>query len=131
MIAYYDLEIRHQQGHTNPEKLKRSSWLPDVLSRAFKPKIIHNYTPMSETEAEQLISLISLPQDYIITPQMLQRSMTNPGLPSPFKGKPKSRTTKATVTKEDKMPEKNTPRKSTFHILLKLINSIQTRRRIS
>ena len=46
MIAFYDLEIRHQRGHPNPEKSKHSTWLPDLLSRAFKTKQIHQYTRM-------------------------------------------------------------------------------------
>ena len=73
-ISCYNLEIRHIKGSEHV--------LPDVLSRSIEPSTDDNITPMTEKEAEELLTQLTLPNGYNIDRETLKKYLTDDGLPS-------------------------------------------------
>ena len=91
-ISHYNMRIMNTSGNPKPansnlqHNKSKSNWLPDIMSRCVKRKIIQNYKPILEKELKELLELLVLKEGHTITPKQLQKFMRAPGLPSPTRG---------------------------------------------
>lgn len=123
-LGIYNAEVYHQagcpirkaKGQENDDDKgqkgrKKPTWLPDLLSRSITPEKLQNYAPISEKELQELLDLITIPQDMHVPPEMLQKYFNSPGLPSPKKPRQKRTTSKLIVTQENVKPPRKPTRK--------------------
>ena len=100
ILSTYEAEIRHVRGN--------SSWICDILSRCISVKDIEKNLPsLTPAQATELVSLLTLPEGYLIDKETLKKYLTMPGLQNPYAKNKAKKTTKCVVSAESfNLPKK-------------------------